>query len=261
MTNYPNAQLNDLYMIGITHIVCDLNWMNRYMRLSLTSEKYHTIKYYTLEWSYIILWWRNRESISVPCSVSLIISPLSIFLNTMNYKEQKRISVMLWSTNYISLLPWSKLLLSQEPKYPPGTGKWQKWVRALENKCIHTPAKGGCNHSPLWGYVRSWTSIITWSIVQGMLKYNLCKNLLIHKYWHHVWLLKHYENETQYIKTRFKISGFNFWFKCDFFFFFKAFLFISLFGEYVYNIVSICCTAANPPYVYIWPLLFSFLPI
>lgn len=69
MTNYPNAQLNDLYMIGITHIVCDLNWMNRYMRLSLTSEKYHTIKYYTLEWSYIILWWKKQRSISVPCSV------------------------------------------------------------------------------------------------------------------------------------------------------------------------------------------------
>lgn len=69
MTNYPNAQLNDLYMIGITRIVCDLNWMNSYMRLSLTSEKYHIIKYYTLKLSYIILWWKKQRSISVPCSV------------------------------------------------------------------------------------------------------------------------------------------------------------------------------------------------
>lgn len=69
MTNYPNAQLNDLYMIGITRIVCDLNWMNSYMRLSLTSEKYHTIKYYILKLSYIILWWKKQRSISVPCCV------------------------------------------------------------------------------------------------------------------------------------------------------------------------------------------------
>lgn len=146
----------------------------------------------------------------------------------MNYKEQKHISVVLWSTNYIS----SSVIqtsVSQEPKYPAGTGKWPKWVRTLENKRMHTPAKGGCNHSPLGGCVGSGHCIVMWSIVQGMLKSEfLCKTLLIHKYWHHVWFLKHYKNETQYIQRpdlRYQVltSDLN-----AIPFFFLGFLFISL---------------------------------
>ena len=91
------------------------------------------------------------------------------------------------------------------------------------------PAKGGCNHSPLGGCVGGGHCIVMWSIVQGVLKSEfLRKTLLIHKYWHHVWFLKHYKNEPQYIQRpdlRYQVltSDLN-----AIPFFFLGFLFLSL---------------------------------
>ena len=104
------------------------------------------------------------------------------------------------------------------------------------------PAKGGCNHSPLGGCVGGGHCIVMWSIVQGVLKSEfLRKTLLIHKYWHHVWFLKHYKNETQYIQRpdlRYQVltSDLN----AIPFFFLRLFISFLIGVWSPYSVVSIC---------------------